>query len=90
MFEIYRYTESNQSLWDDFVPSANNGTLFHLRSFLNYHPKSRFVDNSLLINKKGKLKKLVNKEKYNLALERKIIHPLFQLLVIRMQENLPC
>ena len=55
MFEIYRYTESNQSLWDDFVPSANNGTLFHLRSFLNYHPKSRFVDHSLLINKKGKL-----------------------------------
>lgn len=55
MFEIYRYTESNQSLWDDFVPSANNGTLFHLRSFLNYHPKSRFIDHSLLINKKGKL-----------------------------------
>ena len=55
MFEIYRYTESNQSLWDDFVPNANNGTLFHLQSFLSYHPKSRFIDHSLLINKKGKL-----------------------------------
>ena len=50
---------------------------------------NRLIDNR--INKlKRELKKLVNKEKCNLALERKIIHPLFQLLVIRMQENLPC
>ena len=54
MFEIYRYTDSDQSLWDDFVPNANNGTLFHLRSFLSYHPYDRFVDHSLLVNKKGK------------------------------------
>ena len=46
MFEIYRYTDSDQSLWDDFVPNANNGTLFHLRSFLSYHPYDRFVDHS--------------------------------------------
>ena len=55
MFEIYRYTDSDQSLWDDFVPNANNGTLFHLRSFLSYHPHDRFVDHSLLVNKKGKI-----------------------------------
>ena len=55
MVEIYRYTYSDQSLWDDFVPNANNGTLFHLRSFLSYHPYDRFVDHSLLVNKKGKL-----------------------------------
>ena len=55
MFEIYRYTDSDQSLWDDFVPNANNGTLFHLRSFLSYHPYDRFVDHSLLVNKKGKI-----------------------------------
>ena len=55
MFEIYRYTDSDQSIWDDFVPKANNGTLFHLRSFLRYHPHDRFVDHSLLVNKKGKI-----------------------------------
>ena len=55
MFEIYRYTDSDQSLWDDFVPNANNGTLFHLRSFLSYHSSDRFVDHSLLVNKKGKI-----------------------------------
>ena len=55
MFEIYRYTASDQSKWDDFVPLTNNGTLFHLHSFLSYHPPGRFLDHSLLINKKGKL-----------------------------------
>ena len=55
MFEIYRYTDSDQSSWDDFVLNANNGTLFHLRSFLNYHPYDRFFDHSLLVNKKGKI-----------------------------------
>ena len=55
MFEIYRYTDSDQSLWDDFVPNANNGTLFHMRSFLNYHPYDRFLDHSLLVKKKDKL-----------------------------------
>ena len=60
MFEIYRYTDSDQSLWDDFVPNANNGTLFHLRSFLSYHPCDRFVDHSLLVNKKGKILSLIH------------------------------
>ena len=55
MFEIYRYTDSDQSLWDDFVPNANNGTLFHLRSILSYHPNDRFLDHSLLVKKKDKL-----------------------------------
>ena len=71
MFEIYRYTRSNQSLWDDFVPLGNNGTLFHLRSFLNYHPRGRFVDHSLMIYKKGKLfsvfpaaEKIIDHRKY--------------------------
>ena len=55
MFKIYRYTDSDRNLWDNFVPIGNNGTLFHLRSFLNYHPPGRFLDHSLLVEKKGKL-----------------------------------
>ncbi len=55
MLEIVRYNNSNRALWDKFVLSCNNGTIFHLRSFLNYHPRSRFKDHSLLVTKKGKL-----------------------------------
>ena len=55
MFEIQRYNTTDQSAWDTFVPRGNNGTLFHLRAFLNYHPENRFMDHSILIKKKGKL-----------------------------------
>ena len=55
MFEFFRFKPSDKSIWDSFVPKTNNGTLFHLRSFLNYHPKSRFNDHSLIVKKKGKL-----------------------------------
>ena len=55
MLEIFRYNSSNENQWDLFVPKTNNGTLFHLRSFLNYHPKNKYVDHSLMIFKKGKL-----------------------------------
>ena len=55
MFKINRYNSLDESIWDDFVPNSNNGTIFHLRSFLNYHPKNRFQDHSLIIMKKGKL-----------------------------------
>ena len=55
MLEIQRYNTIDQSAWDTFVPHGNNGTLFHLRSFLNYHPENRFTDHSLLIKKRGKL-----------------------------------
>ena len=55
MFKIQRYNTIDQSAWDTFVPRSNNGTLFHLRAFLNYHPENRFTDHSLLIKKKGKL-----------------------------------
>ncbi len=42
-------------LWDDFVWQSNNGTLFHTRAFLAYHPLGRFQDDSLLFFKEGKL-----------------------------------
>lgn len=39
--------------WDDFVWSTNNGTIFHTRKFLSYHPSDRFQDQSYVITKKG-------------------------------------
>ena len=53
--ELSRFRPSEEKIWDFFVPKTNNGTLFHLRSFLNYHPNSRFNDHSILVRKKGKL-----------------------------------
>jgi hypothetical protein len=55
MFEVLRYNSKNKEEWDSFVPEKNNGTIFHLRTFLNYHPKSRFQDHSLLFYKKKNL-----------------------------------
>jgi len=55
MFTLHQYINQNESRWDQFVSSGNNGTLFHLRKFLNYHHKDRFQDHSILIEKKQKL-----------------------------------
>jgi len=42
----------NDQEWDEFVLSANNGTIFHTRKFLSYHPSNRFRDQSYVILKK--------------------------------------
>lgn len=54
MISIVRYDENEHGFWDEFVRQANNGTLFHERRFLNYHPKERFKDHSLVFMEKGK------------------------------------
>ncbi len=41
--------------WDSFVESSNNGTIFHTRNFLSYHPQDRFRDSSLVLTKNDKL-----------------------------------
>ena len=43
------------SNWDEFVWSMNNGTLFHTRKFLSYHPEYRFQDHSLVFSSKDKM-----------------------------------
>ena len=55
MFKVYQYRPMDEPEWDKVVSHSNNGTIFHLRSFLNYHPQGRFNDHSLIIKKKGKL-----------------------------------
>ncbi len=46
--EVSRFRESDSEIWEQFVESANNGTLFHTRKFLSYHPPDRFTDHSLI------------------------------------------
>ncbi len=53
--EIEEYTERLDTEWESFVEQANNGTVFHLQRFLNYHPPGRFVNRHLLFRKNRKL-----------------------------------
>ncbi len=57
MFTIEKYNDNYEKIWDDFILNKSiNGTFLHSRRFLNYHPKERFEDCSLLIfNKKNNL-----------------------------------
>ena len=55
MISIRKFGEKNSSQWDLFVQNSNNGTLFHLRRFINYHPKDRFEDHSLEFYKNNHL-----------------------------------
>ncbi len=56
MFAFIPFKKSSLSddEWDSFVDSADNGTIFHKRRFLSYHPKDRFVDGSAVIMKNDK------------------------------------
>lgn len=50
MFEVLRYTEAQQERWDRFVlHNSVNGTFLQTRNFLNYHPKDRFIDASIMV-----------------------------------------
>jgi len=53
--EIYPYTVEEERKWEHFVNHADNGTLFHLRKFLGYHPAERFTDSSLVFSHKGRI-----------------------------------
>lgn len=61
MFRIEPYEGKYEQLWDDFVLNKSiNGTFLQSRNFLNYHPKDRFEDCSLLIfNQKNNLAAVV-------------------------------
>ena len=53
--EIVKYSNRDEKKWDEFVWSANNGTIFHTRQFLSYHPPDRFKDHSLMFYDKGRI-----------------------------------
>ena len=52
--EVYRFNELDLKDWDDFVDRSYNGTIFHTRRFLTYHPPDRFQDHSLYFQKREK------------------------------------
>jgi len=53
--DVIRYEKKYLDEWENFVESSNNGTIFHTRKFLSYHPAERFKDNSLIFKNKNKI-----------------------------------
>src|SRR3990172_6381267 len=53
--KILGYEKKFQDVWDSFVTSSNNGTIFHTRRFLSYHSPGKFKESSLLFYDDKKL-----------------------------------
>lgn len=53
--EVIPYTKSWKSRWDEFVQDSNNGTMFHLQRFLDYHSPDRFEWHHLLFVEKEEI-----------------------------------
>lgn len=56
MYQIIPFNEDNEEIWDDLVMNRSvNGTFLQTRRFLNYHPRDRFRDCSILFYYNDKL-----------------------------------
>ncbi len=53
--QIQLYTEEWKRRWDDFVLKSNNGTMFHLQRFLEYHENGKFTWHHLLFLDKQRI-----------------------------------
>ena len=53
--QIQKYSEEARKHWEKFVHESNNGTIFHTRRFLDYHPTDRFKDHSLVFMEGNKI-----------------------------------
>ncbi|MDR3626374.1 MAG: GNAT family N-acetyltransferase [Ignavibacteriaceae bacterium] len=53
--EIIKYTEEWKERWDNFILSSNNGTMFHLQNFFDYHTPGKFKFDHLIFLKKNKI-----------------------------------
>lgn len=54
--EIIKYSEKYYEKWNKFcLEDSVNGTFLQTKRFLNYHPKERFKDDSILFIEKGNI-----------------------------------
>jgi hypothetical protein len=54
--EIVEYTPDWKTRWDAFVEASNNGTMFHLQRFLDYHTQGKFAFLHLLFVDRGNIR----------------------------------
>jgi len=57
--EIIEYKPEWKEKWDQFVIDSNNGTMFHLQKFFDYHTPGKFTFNHLMFVEKGEIKALL-------------------------------
>ncbi|UCF71650.1 MAG: GNAT family N-acetyltransferase [candidate division WOR-3 bacterium] len=53
--DIVKLAEKDHKHWEEFVASADNGTIFHSLQFLQYHPPDRFIDHHLIIKDRNNI-----------------------------------
>jgi len=53
--EIVKYTPEWKEKWDKFVEESNNGTMFHLQKFFDYHTPGKFTFDHLMFLEKGEI-----------------------------------
>ena len=53
--EIIGYSPEWKEKWDRFVLDSNNGTMFHLQKFFDYHTPGKFTFNHLMFIENGKI-----------------------------------
>jgi lipid II:glycine glycyltransferase (peptidoglycan interpeptide bridge formation enzyme) len=53
--EIIKYTEEWKEKWDEFVLESNNGTMFHMQKFFDYHTPGKFEFNHLIFLEKNEI-----------------------------------
>ncbi len=53
--EVIEYTEEWKEEWDKFVLASNNGTMFHMQKFFDYHEPGKFSFNHLIVLDKGNI-----------------------------------
>lgn len=46
--KIVEYTPEWKNKWDNFVVESNNGTMFHMQKFFDYHKEGKFTFNHLI------------------------------------------
>ncbi|MEA1912786.1 MAG: GNAT family N-acetyltransferase [candidate division WOR-3 bacterium] len=51
---IKEFSPNDSPKWDEFVRTSWNGTIFHTRRFLSYHPLTKFNDKSLVVQENKK------------------------------------
>ena len=49
MFTFKKFCDSYENIWDEFLNESVNGTFLQSRRFLNYHPKGKFIDCSIMV-----------------------------------------
>jgi len=59
MIKVRKIEIGERRDWTDFVLRSNNGTIFHLPDFLDYHPEDRFRNHHLFAESKGDIVSLI-------------------------------